>query len=131
MADPKFDAVDTAQKQQIGIPFKKGQSGNPKGRPKGSRAKLGEAFLSDMMADWENHGPSVIEAVRHDKPEQYLKVVASILPKDLNVNVNSLEEVTDDELVKSIRELDAAIRPFLDAQGAGEANEGIAAPTAH
>lgn len=109
--------------------FLKGTGGA--GRKKGSRNKLGEAFLTDMMQDWEEHGKSVIAAVRAEKPDQYLKVVASILPKDLNVNVNSLDEVTDDELIKSIRELDAAIRPFLDAQGASEAGDGIAPPTAH
>jgi hypothetical protein len=32
-------AVKTAKEQQIGVPFKPGQSGNPAGRPKGSRNK--------------------------------------------------------------------------------------------
>ena len=32
-------AENTAQKQQIGRPFEPGQSGNPSGRPKGSRNK--------------------------------------------------------------------------------------------
>lgn len=32
-------AENTAQKQQIGRPFEPGQSGNPAGRPKGSRNK--------------------------------------------------------------------------------------------
>ena len=32
-------AVKTAKEQQIGVPFKPGQSGNPAGRPKGARNK--------------------------------------------------------------------------------------------
>src|SRR5690606_29731991 len=66
--------------------FLTGNSGG--GRPKGSRNKLGEAFLEDMLADWEANGPAAIREVRETKPDAYLKVVASILPKDLNVNIN-------------------------------------------
>lgn len=64
-------------------PWKAGQSGNPAGRPKGARSKLSEQFLKDMLADFEQHGAATIAAVRQDKPDQYLKVVASILPKEI------------------------------------------------
>jgi hypothetical protein len=40
----------------VGRPFK---SGNP-GRPKGSRNKLGEAFLDALHADWQEHGTEAI-----------------------------------------------------------------------
>ena len=104
--------------------------GNP-GRPKGARNKLGEAFLEAMLEDFSAHGADVIETVRKDKPDQYLKVVASILPKDLNVNINNMDDLTDDQLIQRIRQLDSAIRPFLNAQGAGEAVGGVGQETAH
>ncbi len=112
------DTEDTERKHSGLIPFKPGQSGNPAGRPKGARSKLGEAFLEKMLADFEEHGVSVIEAVRKDKPDQYLKVVASILPKDLNVNINNLDNLTDEQLTQRIRELGAALGPFLPSSGA-------------
>lgn len=93
--------------------FKPGQSGNPLGRPKGARSKLGEAFLEDMLTDWSAHGKAVIEAVRADKPDQYLKVVASILPKELNVKVNELDDLTDEQLARQY----AAIAESLVAAG--------------
>lgn len=110
--------------------FVAGNGGNG-GRSKGSRNKLGEAFIADMFADWEQHGAATIEAVRTEKPDQYLKVVASILPKDLNVNINNMDDLTDDEILERIRSLDAAIRPLLDAERASVAVDGDKAQTAH
>lgn len=110
------DISETTQEKHSGlIPFKPGQSGNPAGRPKGSRNKLGEAFLEDMLADWSEHGKATIEAVRIDKPDQYLKVVASILPKELNIKVNELDELSDEQLARQF----AAITAQLAAAGFG------------
>lgn len=113
------------------LKFKPGQSGNPAGRPKGARSKLGEAFIEALHTDFEQHGIATIEAVRLEKPDQYLKVIASILPKDLNVNINQMDDLTDDQLIQRIRSLDSAIRPFLDAQGASGAPGGTGPATAH
>lgn len=110
--------------------FVAGNGGNG-GRPKGSRNKLGEAFLSDMLADWEAHGPAAIATVRDEKPDAYLKVIASILPRDLNVNINPADEMTDDQILDRIRELDAVIRPFLDLEGENGAGAGTQDPTRH
>ena len=104
--------------------------GNP-GRPKGSRNKLGEAFIAALHEDFTAHGSKVIEQVRIDKPDQYLKVIASILPKDVNLNVNQMDDLTDDQLIERIRRLDATIRPFLDAAGEDGVGGGDRSPTTH
>lgn len=82
--------------------FKPGQSGNPKGRPRGARQRLGERFLTDMLADWDAHGTAAIEKAREENPSQYLRVVASILPKELNVRVNELDELSDEQLAAQL-----------------------------
>jgi hypothetical protein len=87
-------AEQTAPKQQIGIPFKPGQSGNPAGRPKGARSKLGTLFLEQMLEDFTTHGAKVIEDVRNEKPDQYLKVVASILPKEIEPSADLLDAIS-------------------------------------
>lgn len=83
-------------------PWKPGQSGNPAGRPKGARVKLGEQFLSDLMSDWETHGAESIAAMREKSPGDYVKVVAATLPKELNVKVSELDELTDDQIARQL-----------------------------
>lgn len=100
---------DNTGRKQADTQFKPGQSGNPAGRPKGARTKLGEEFLQDMLSDWEENGKAVIEAVRAEKPDQYLKVVASILPKELNVKVNELDDLTDEQLARQLRAIAAQL----------------------
>lgn len=111
----------TARKHRgLREPWQRGQSGNPAGRPKGARSKLGEAFIADLYENWLEHGVEAIERVCRDRPQDYLKIVASILPRDLNVRVNELEDVSDDELIERIRELHRHVRPFLDNSNPGD-----------
>jgi len=72
-------------------PFKPGQSGNPKGRPKGARNRLGTQFLEALETDFNKFGPQAIALVREKKPEVYIKVVADLLPKEANINVEAGE----------------------------------------
>lgn len=75
------------------------------GRPKGSRVKLGEQFLSDVMADWEINGVKAIADMREKNPADYVKVVAATLPKELNVKVSEIDELTDDQLARQLAAL--------------------------
>jgi len=78
---------NTAPKQLT--PWKPGQSGNPGGRPKGSRNRLSEDFIRAFADDFEVYGAAVIEEVRRERPSDYLKICASLLPNDLEVTLNS------------------------------------------
>jgi len=96
------------------------------GRKKGARSKLGEAFLEDMLANWQENGAETIEVVRTEKPDQYLKVVASILPKELNIRAGEFEDLTDDELARELANISAQLAAVGvgDPEGvAGEAKE--------
>ncbi|MBK1866386.1 DUF5681 domain-containing protein [Aestuariivirga sp. YIM B02566] len=114
-------AVNTAQEQR-GTPFKPGQSGNPKGRPKGARSKLGEAFLDDLLQAWERDGAAAIQRVIETKPAAFLKVVADILPKELKVERDPLEDLTDEQLLAKVELLDRQAAPVLARCRAGRAN---------
>ncbi|MDG4877614.1 hypothetical protein P9273_21160 [Mesorhizobium sp. WSM4935] len=69
-------------------------------RPKRSRKTLVDDFSAALRADFRAHGAGVIAAVRAEKPDQYLKVVLTLLPKDFSENIDaadrtSLEQFSD------------------------------------
>jgi hypothetical protein len=118
---------DTQGKQSNLIPWQKGQSGNPAGRPKGSRVKLSEQFLSDVLVEWESHGAVAISDMREKNPGDFCKMVASLLPRDVNLNLtNDLSELSDDELLGQLRDLTASIAPLLASREQGTEAQGSA-----
>ena len=69
--------------------FKPGQSGNPAGRPKGSRNKLTDAFIAALNETFcetvaESGKPAGIESLRKlrdEQPSQYHNVIGRLMPK--------------------------------------------------
>jgi hypothetical protein len=68
------------------------------GRAKGARNKISTAFLEALAKDFEEHGETAIKIMRIERPAEYVKVIASILPKEFEITENRLMEIPDDEL---------------------------------
>jgi hypothetical protein len=109
-------------------PWQPGQSGNPDGRPKGSRNKLSEAFISAVHDDFAEHGAAAIVDMRTQDPGGYVRVIASLMPKEFKIETTS--DLTDEQLDARIRALASLIEV-----GVGEPARGAEAPegpqTAH
>lgn len=82
------------------MPWEKGKSGNPKGRQSG-RKELGDAFIRVLKADWEAHGAMAVISMRERDPVSYVRVVAAMLPEQVEVDLGS--EVV--ELLTAVNEI--------------------------
>ena len=98
MADASGD--DTPKKSprpqnaNLSPAWKPGQSGNPKGRPKGARTQLSESFCDALLKDFTDNGVDAIVSMRTDKPNEYAKMIASMLPKEVDASVTG--ELSDE-----------------------------------
>ena len=113
------ETIHTPQKE----PFRFGP-GNTfgKGRPKGSRDKISKDFIAALSASFDKHGEAVIEEVRLEKPTEYLKIIASIVPKEFTVNNVSMSDMSDEELIErldQVRSIAAALAGASSGQGTG------------
>jgi hypothetical protein len=66
--------------------------GNP-GKPKGTKDRLSRNFISALSDDFDRNGVSVIRRVRKNDPGLYLRIIASLVPKEMTIS--AAVEVSD------------------------------------
>jgi hypothetical protein len=75
---------------------------------KTSRLRLSTKFLNDLEAHYNEIGHTAIKMVFQERPAEYLKFIANLLPKEIDLTVdNQLADITDaelEELVAQVRE---------------------------
>jgi hypothetical protein len=81
------------------------------GRPRGSRNKLAQQVFDDIFRHWNEpaggelcKGQAALELLYREKPGDYLKLTASVLPKEF-VFENAVTELGDEELDRMIEAL--------------------------
>jgi hypothetical protein len=101
-----------------------GPSPWPAGRGKGHLNKFSKASLQSVSAKWREHSDAVLEEVRRDDPGLFLRVCASLIPKELLVVTHSttpVAQMTEKELqavivedTSAVERLRAAPLPLVD-----------------
>lgn len=97
--------------------WEKGKSGNPDGRPKGAKDRFTNKFWTDFYNAWETGGPDALTKVRTDDPSTFVRVAASLMPKETEVTLRTeLDRMSDAEL-----------REFIQAELAAGSGSGLEA----
>lgn len=104
---PAVEEVDTRQR------FVTGGKPGP-GRPKGSRNKFAEAFVTDFYNDWLENGVAVLATVRAEKPDVYVRAAVALIPKVLDVRVSELEDMNEEQIDAQISNLRADLDALLE-----------------
>lgn len=89
-------------------PWPKGVSGNPGGTAKGLRKTLQGDFLRALAGDFSKHGVEAIRQAREDDPLGYVRTIAALMPKEVEL-VRPLEALNDDELSAIAEQLRSAL----------------------
>ncbi len=89
------------------------------GKVKGSRNKLTGKFLEELCADFEANGAEAIRVARVESPSNYLRTIASVLPKELDINDNRLKDIDDDELDAIIERVRTELASRAGVAGSG------------
>ena len=58
------------------------------GRRKGSRDRIATAVLEAIADDFEKHGAEAVKICRLERPSEYLRVCAMLLPKEVEASID-------------------------------------------
>ena len=90
--------------------WQRGVSGNPAGRPRGSRNALSEEVICALLRDFRQHGQKAVAKVRRTQPAAYLKILALLVPREHRLeHSNPIKDLTDEQLEAMIEYIETSL----------------------
>jgi len=85
-------------------PFVKGDP--REGRKPGSKVRLTNTFLGDVLDEWEKGGKDALRIFRIENPDRFCIMVASLVPREvlLETTTSELSDVELDDMILRLRE---------------------------
>jgi hypothetical protein len=97
-----------------------------------SKNSVAKAFYDDVFAVWEDVGESALRRAAFSDPVGFTKMVASLMPKQLDVTTTSVNELENEQLDRLIDQLQRTLedrsRPLVEKVASGEIIEGTTTP---
>ncbi len=70
-------------------PWQPGQSGNPNGRPLGSRNAFSQAYVRDFQTVWDESGITAIRAMASKNPSGFVAIAWKLIPQQVAVDMQA------------------------------------------
>jgi hypothetical protein len=104
-------------------------AGNKSGRSrKGARNRLQGNFVSALSEHFEEVGKAAIDIVFKESPKDYLKIIASVLPKEFILEDGRLESMSDEEITEYLAEVRRLQASTIGQDRSGAVGGATAAP---
>lgn len=94
MKDPEIKAKALASR--------KANAAERRRRAEIARADLNGAFLDDLNEMWREHGKTILARAAFAHPEKVAKILADLVPKQMEVKTSSVQDLEDDRLADLI-----------------------------
>jgi hypothetical protein len=75
---------------------------SPNFDPSAARGALGQAFVRAITTDFERWGARRLRRLRRQRPTDYFRLVAALLPKEFRIREVELPDMTDEELAATL-----------------------------
>lgn len=75
------------------MPFKKGKSGNPTGRPLGATGKITRSVKEVVLhtfIELQNHPTANLKSWAEENTTEFYKVASKLIPTELNANIEKV-----------------------------------------
>ena len=89
--------------------------------PNAARGALGQAFLRALAASFRHDGAKRMRELSEQRPHDYLKLAAALLPKEYRLKAVDLSDMGDAELTRALAMVREAIRQKEQEGGDGPA----------
>jgi hypothetical protein len=99
------------------------------GRPKGARNRLQTDFMVALQEHFRERGKAAIEIAFRESPISYLKLIASLMPREFIVEDGRVELLGDDEIdnylaeIRRLRSIGIGQNRILTIDGTAKAEE--------
>jgi hypothetical protein len=98
--------------------FQRGFSGNPHGNRHRTRHLLNQEFMQALLLNFRHQGKKAIEKVARNQPGVYLKILALLVPREMQIeHSGTIKSMTDEQIEAAIE----AIQSMLEQRAGDEA----------
>jgi hypothetical protein len=83
---------------------------NAAGNNGAARVKLQRKYFDALLADFAEYGDAAIKIMRIEEPSAYIRVIASLMPKEFTVTDNALGDMSDEDLQQLLARAQAMLK---------------------